>query len=135
MPKSRILIAAALAAPLLLAPALAQKLEPLAAQAAKEKASYLDTLRELVAIESGSDDIEGLNRLSQLIFDKLKALGGEVEFVEARLGDLPPMVDTPRQIGRMVKATFKGTGAKKIMLIAHMDTVYQRGMEIGRAHV
>ena len=28
----------------------------------------------------------------------------------------------------MVRATFKGTGTKKIMLIAHMDTVYQIGM-------
>jgi glutamate carboxypeptidase len=28
----------------------------------------------------------------------------------------------------MVLATFTGTGAKKILLIAHMDTVYQRGM-------
>jgi glutamate carboxypeptidase len=28
----------------------------------------------------------------------------------------------------MVRATFTGTGAKKILLLAHMDTVYQRGM-------
>ena len=28
----------------------------------------------------------------------------------------------------MVHAEFKGTGAKKIMLIAHMDTVYLPGM-------
>lgn len=28
----------------------------------------------------------------------------------------------------MVKATFKGTGSKKILLIAHMDTVYLKGM-------
>jgi glutamate carboxypeptidase len=38
------------------------------------------------------------------------------------------MVDTPKQIGRMVHARFTGTGTKKIMLIAHMDTVYLRGM-------
>ena len=28
----------------------------------------------------------------------------------------------------MVHAEFKGTGTKKIMLIAHMDTVYERGI-------
>src|SRR5260221_12660639 len=28
----------------------------------------------------------------------------------------------------MVRASFRGRGSKKIMLIAHMDTVYQRGM-------
>ena len=38
------------------------------------------------------------------------------------------MIDTPKQIGRVVHARFVGTGTKKIMLIAHMDTVYLRGM-------
>jgi glutamate carboxypeptidase len=38
------------------------------------------------------------------------------------------MEDTPEKIGKVVRATFKGTGTKKIMLIAHMDTVYQIGM-------
>ncbi len=38
------------------------------------------------------------------------------------------MEDTPEQIGKMVRATFAGTGAKKILLLAHMDTVYPRGM-------
>ncbi len=38
------------------------------------------------------------------------------------------MVDTPKKIGRMVLARFTGTGTKKILLIAHMDTVYLRGM-------
>jgi glutamate carboxypeptidase len=38
------------------------------------------------------------------------------------------MEDTPETPGAMVHAEFKGTGTKKIMLIAHMDTVYLRGM-------
>ena len=38
------------------------------------------------------------------------------------------MEDTPEKIGKMVRATFAGTGSKKILLLAHMDTVYQRGM-------
>ena len=38
------------------------------------------------------------------------------------------MEDTPEQIGKMVRATFTGKGTKKILLIAHMDTVYPRGM-------
>ena len=28
----------------------------------------------------------------------------------------------------MVRATFTGTGTKRILLLAHMDTVYPRGM-------
>ena len=66
---------AALASFALILPAMAAPLEPVASLAAREKAPFLDTLKELVSIESGSADIEGLNRLSQLIFDKLKALG------------------------------------------------------------
>ena len=38
------------------------------------------------------------------------------------------MFDTPQKIGRIVRATFTGTGTKKILLLAHMDTVYPRGM-------
>jgi glutamate carboxypeptidase len=38
------------------------------------------------------------------------------------------MEDTPEKPGAMVHAEFKGTGARKIMLIAHMDTVYLTGM-------
>jgi glutamate carboxypeptidase len=38
------------------------------------------------------------------------------------------MHDTPPKIGRMVHATFRGSGTKKILMIGHMDTVYRRGM-------
>jgi glutamate carboxypeptidase len=109
-------------------PVAAAPLEPAAALAAKEKAPFLDTLQELVAIESGSGDRDGLDRISALIAARLKALGGEVEFIEPDPADVYRMVDTPKQIGRMVHARFAGTGTRKIMLIAHMDTVYLRGM-------
>jgi len=91
------------------------------------KAPLLDTLKDLVAIESGSGDREGLDRISQLIYDRLLSLGGKVEFIEPG-SDAYRMHDTPAKIGRMVKATFTGTGSKKILLIAHMDTVYLKGM-------
>ena len=96
--------------------------------AAEQKAPFLDTLKDMVAIESGSGDREGLDKLSDLIAQKLRALGGEVELIEPDPADTYRMVDTPKQIGRMVRARFTGTGSKKIMLIAHMDTVYLRGM-------
>ena len=89
--------------------------------AGQQKQPLLDTLRDLVNIESGSGDREGLDRISQVIFDRLKALGGDVVFIEPG-DDAYRMHDTPAKIGRMVKATFKGTGNKKILLIAHMDT-------------
>lgn len=96
-------------------------------QARANKQPLLDTLKQLVEIESGSGDREGLDRVSQVAYDKLKALGGEVEFIEPG-PDAYRMEDSPKQIGRMVKATFRGNGTKKILMIAHMDTVYKRGM-------
>jgi len=92
-----------------------------------QQAPLLDTLKDLVAIESGSGDREGLDRISQLIFDRLKALGGTVEFIEPPANALR-MADTPERIGRMVRARFAGKGSKRILLIAHMDTVYLRSM-------
>ncbi len=101
--------------------------EPIFSIVSKEQKPYLTTLKELVSIESGSRDREGLDKISQLIFNRLKALGGQVEFIEPG-ASMYRMHDTPDKPGRMVKAEFKGTGKKKILLIAHMDTVYLRGM-------
>jgi glutamate carboxypeptidase len=86
----------------------------------------LKTMEELVSIETGSRDIEGLNRIAKLIAGRLQDLGGQVELVEP--ADIYKMEDTPDQIGKIVRATFTGTGTKKILLLAHMDTVYPRGM-------
>jgi glutamate carboxypeptidase len=97
------------------------------AQVRQQKEPLLNTLKDLVSIESGSKDREGLDRISQLIHDRLQAMGGQVEFIEPGSG-IYRMHDTPERAGRMVRATFKGTGSKKILLIAHMDTVYLKGM-------
>src|SRR5262245_23195897 len=106
--------------------AFGQAVEPVRALAAREKPALLETLKALVSIESGSRDIEGLGRIADLIAARLRELGGQVELVEA--SNIYKMEDTPAQIGKMVRATFTGTGDKKILLIAHMDTVYARGM-------
>lgn len=102
--------------------------EAVRAAAAREKAPLLDTLRELVSVESGSRDLDGLARLADLIAGRLRALGGEVELVDVGGADMYRMEDTPERVGRAVRATFKGTGTRKVLLIAHMDTVYLKGM-------
>jgi len=114
---------------LLAAPSLqayAQPSEPILSLAKKEKTALLESLKALVSIETGSRDFEGLGKLAALIASRLKALGGKVELVEP--SDVYKMEDTPGKIGNMVRATFTGKGTKKILLIAHMDTVYPRGM-------
>ncbi len=93
--------------------------------AKSEQQPYLDTLRDLVHIESGSRDIEGVKKIAQFAADKLKQMGAQVEIVPST--DVYRMDDTPQEVGPAVHATFKGTGTSKIMMIAHMDTVYQKG--------
>jgi glutamate carboxypeptidase len=110
------------------AAATAAPVEPVRSLAAKEKAPLIETLKGLVSIESGSGDREGLDKIADVIAARLKALGGAVEMIEPDPADVYRMVDTPKQIGKMVQARFTGTGTKKILLIAHMDTVYLRGM-------
>ena len=118
--------AIALAVFLLPSAPLGQAVEPVLARVKQERAPFIDTLRELVSIESGSRDIDGLNRISDVIANRLRALGGDVQFVAP--GDDARFEDTPPQIGRMVLARFRGTGTRNILLLAHMDTVYDKGM-------
>jgi glutamate carboxypeptidase len=106
--------------------AFARPVEPVLALAQKERPALLETLKTLVSIESGSGDIDGLGQIAAVVADRLKDLGGKVELVEAK--DVYRMADTPAKIGQMVRASFAGKGTKKILMIAHMDTVYQRGM-------
>jgi glutamate carboxypeptidase len=107
-------------------PSNAQTEDRLLARVRQEHAAYLNTVRELVAIDSGSRDLEGLDRLATLIAGRLRALGGEVEIVGAP-ADMTRLEDTPPQPGKTVVARFRGSGTARILLLAHMDTVYERG--------
>lgn len=107
--------------------AAAAPVEPVHQLAQQEKPALIATLKDLVSIESGSKDIEGLDRIGTLIRDRLAALGAtDAKLIEP--AEIYRMEDTPKQVGKMVMAQFKGSGKRNIMLIAHMDTVYLRGM-------
>ncbi|MGY8636331.1 M20/M25/M40 family metallo-hydrolase [Bradyrhizobium sp. 14AA] len=98
--------------------ALAAADEKLKAAAEQEKAPLIETLRDMVMIESGSGDAEGLKKMADFTEGRLKALGAATERRKTTAGTGADMVI----------ATFQGTGTRKLMLIAHMDTVYQRGV-------
>jgi len=99
----------------------------LRARVQQEKQPLLDTLRDLVSIESGSGDLEGLARIAALIAGRLRTLGGEVEMVPPA-ANMPRFTNTPPALGNTIVARFRGRGTRRILLLAHMDTVYQRGM-------
>lgn len=108
-------------------PPLDAKDDAVLALAREHEQPLLATLKEICNIETGSRETEGLQTLAALIAKRLKDLGGDVETISANT-DVYKMEDTPEQIGNMVKATWRGAGTRKIMLIAHMDTVYPKGM-------
>jgi len=85
--------------------------------AQKEVPAVISTLDDLVNIESGSSDTVGLTRISTYLASRLKHVGATV--------------DRPTNAGdgvAMVRGVLRGTGALRIMLIAHMDTVYDEGI-------
>jgi len=105
----------------------AQPVEPVLSLAKKERQPFLDTLKELVSIETGSRDLEGLEKAAYLIAGRLEALGAKVDLIDPS-ADAYRMADTPAKIGKIVRARFEGKGTKRILLLAHMDTVYLHGM-------
>src|SRR5258708_37787546 len=75
----------------------AEPLEPVLALAKKEKPAMIETMKQLVSIESGSGDREGLDRIASLVAERLKELGGAVELLEAGAGRYR-VFDTPQRV-------------------------------------
>ena len=110
----------------------AQTVPELQALASREQPQLMKTLQQLVEIESGSSDRQGLDRIAGLIAQRLRELGGQVQLIDPDTTIVSPTSDAgdgPAKVGQIVRASFKGGSAtgKRVMLIAHMDTVYQRG--------
>ena len=91
--------------------------EKLLASARAAQPAVIESLREMVLIESGSSDAAGLKGMSDYVEARLRALGAVTERTKASAGP-----------GELVKGTFTGSGKKSFLLIAHMDTVYGKGI-------
>jgi glutamate carboxypeptidase len=109
-------------------PCVAQPAEAVRLLAAQERPALLDSLKELTAFESGSREPAELEKIAAHIYAKLRALGATVELIEPSPADVQRLSDTPERVAKMVRATVSGSGTKRILLLAHMDTVYPRGM-------
>jgi glutamate carboxypeptidase len=86
-----------------------------AAQAAQP--AVIETLQQLVKIESGSGNLDGLSKVADFAEARLKALGAQTERLKSTSGERP-----------ILKGVLTGSGKLKVMLLAHMDTVYADGI-------
>lgn len=90
----------------------------LLAAAEKAQPALIENLKDMVLIESGSQQKDGLLKMADLLEKRLQALGFKTERRAATAG---------AGADNLV-ATLKGDGKRKIMLQGHMDTVYQPGI-------
>jgi glutamate carboxypeptidase len=81
------------------------------------RAGFLDLLSQIVNIDSGTGDITGGDKVLALLTPRLTALGGAVRREKAEAPGLPDNL----------VATFHGTGKGRILVIAHIDTVFGPG--------
>lgn len=89
----------------------------LLAAATAEQPAVVKTLEKLVNIETGTGNAEGLAAMSELLEGELKALGFAVRRSKA----------AGKVVGDNLVGRLDGKGGKRLLLMAHMDTVYVKG--------
>lgn len=77
--------------------------------------SITDTIRQLVEIESPSNDKAACDRMAAMLADRFDTIGARVE------------LHSSPQAGAHVQADFAGMAGKPILLLGHYDTVYPLG--------
>jgi glutamate carboxypeptidase len=92
-----------------------------------DRERYLKSLEDLVNIESGSRDLEGLAKAAAWVSQRLQSAGMSVETLPMK-APVNHILLKGATLGSAVYGRLQGTGTKKILLIAHMDTVYPKGM-------
>ena len=112
----RTLLAATLALSFSLPAYSAEPHKQIQQQAEQYKAEALKLLERLVNIDSGSGYEPGLTQVRDIAVDELKQLGFTIELVPDKAANNSHVV-----------ANLKGTGKAKILLMAHMDTVFKEG--------
>lgn len=88
---------------------------------------YVAALQEMVNVDCGSYTAEGVDRIANLCELRFRAAGWAVERRRHE-----PEGDEPR-LGDLVIGRLDGSGTKRILLIGHMDTVFDEGTVAERA--
>jgi glutamate carboxypeptidase len=81
----------------------------------EQRDDMVSTIRELVEIESPSDNKAAVDRVAEAVAEKFARLGGEVRFHRAE------------DFGSHLQVNFAGQPAKPVLLLGHYDTVYPLG--------
>src|SRR5580692_12150762 len=77
--------------------------------------AMVSTIRDLVEIESPSDNKEAVDRVAEAVAERFSRLGGEVRFHRTK------------EFGSHLQVNFAGKSAKPVLLLGHYDTVYPLG--------
>ena len=86
----------------------------------RRESAFLDSLEELVAIDSGTDSPDGVNRMVDRFGALLEADGWAVE-------RHPTEPVKHRRWGDVLIGRRKGTGGGRVLLLGHLDTVFPDG--------
>jgi glutamate carboxypeptidase len=89
--------------------------------------TYLAELEMLVNVDSGSYTPDGVNRVATHVAEALRSLGARIERINHS-----PAEGEPR-LGDLVVGELDGDGPR-ILLIGHMDTVFDPGTAAGRPY-
>jgi glutamate carboxypeptidase len=81
----------------------------------RHEAEMLRDIQELVEIESPSSDKRAVDRLGALLARKFETMGALVQFHKAE------------KFGNHLQADFAGRGGKPVLLLGHIDTVWDLG--------
>jgi glutamate carboxypeptidase len=94
--------------------------QELFAAAQAEEPAVLRDLEQLVNIDSGTGDAEGLAKVNALLAARSRELGARVETTPAA-----------PSVGNTITASLRGSGTRDVLLMIHYDTVFDHG-EAGR---
>ncbi len=96
-------------------------LRKLSELAAHRFEAFVDALREMVDIDSGSYTPGGVNLIADLCVARFESLGWRVERRHHRAAE------GERQLGDLVIGRLEGSGRVRVLLIGHTDTVFDPG--------
>lgn len=87
----------------------------------QRRSSMIETIRELVELESPSDDKPALDRTAAFLAQKFKAIGGRIHFHRSNHSGDTLQIDFPA-------SSLKGLAKPQpVLLLGHYDTVYPLG--------